>query len=92
MRVCVVATFLLVLSECVSAQTCQQICDDYKSFARRAGAPQTLGPLLKLYQACMECAKGDGTLECSSLPGSAPNGARCEYKPIQIVPPSGNRQ
>ena len=66
----------------VRAQDCQQICEDYKSYARRAGDPRTMEPLLKLYQACMACTKGPGDMQCSNVqtPGNG-MGTRCEYGP-----------
>jgi hypothetical protein len=77
-----ISVFLILSTSWAGAQDCQQVCDDYKSYARKAGDPRTMEPLLKLYQACMACAKGAGNTECSSV--QAPEngtGIRCEYAP-----------
>lgn len=86
MRALLLAIFFLSLLSPAVAQSCDQICNDYKSFARRAGDPQTLAPLLKLYQACMQCAKGGGNMNCSPLASPSPNGIRCEYNAATQAP------
>src|SRR5262249_52350537 len=91
MRVIFLFAALVGFSSPTLAQTCDQVCDDYKSFARRAGTPQTLEPLLKLYRACMECSKGAGSMACDPAPNAPPNSVRCQYNPTNNVPPFGQR-
>jgi hypothetical protein len=80
MRRALLVIVILSLLGSATAQNCDQICNDYKNFAHHAGDPRTLAPLLKLYQACMQCAKGRGNMDCSPLASRSPNGIRCEYK------------
>lgn len=64
------------------AETCEEVCERYKSFARTAGDPRTLEPLIKLHDACVACVRGPGASVCSSIttPGDG-TGVRCDYKP-----------
>jgi hypothetical protein len=77
---------LLSLLSSATAQNCEQICNDYKSFALHAGDPKTMAPLQKLYQACMQCVKGNGSMNCSPLSSPSPNGVRCEYEAAPAAP------
>jgi hypothetical protein len=79
MRTGLAMLFFVALVTTATAQTCEEICNDYKSFARRAGDPNTMAPLLKLYQACMECSRGAGNMNCQSITDPAHPGMRCDY-------------
>ena len=84
-RVLIAITLVLaVLSSRSKADgQCDEVCNTYKSFALKAGPPETLAPLLKLYQSCMECVKGAGHMDCSKIApqGVTQEGIKCEYLP-----------
>jgi hypothetical protein len=83
----------LLFADVAIAQSCDDICNEYKSFARHAGDPNTMEPLLKLYQACMECAKGAGQMNCAPLSDPDHQGMRCDYAPAPAAgPPSPSQE
>ena len=63
------------------SQSCQQVCDRYSEFAKKAGAPESITPLVQLYEACMQCSQGPGKLDCTFTPAQGPgNNMRCSYE------------
>jgi hypothetical protein len=74
---------LLFVAKDAEAQSCQKVCDRYAEFAKKAGAPETITPLVQLYEACMKCSQGSGQVVCSTSPSQGPgNNMRCEYEAI----------